>query len=109
MPIPNELYTIICKHLSRQPMDAQEQARLHDWQKANPKAFEELSRAYWESQSDRPTFRRAEAQQKLNQRIDALEAESGRLPPRRFRLAPKIAASISFFLLFAGFAYYLYF
>lgn len=107
MPIPEDVYTLLSKHLAQQPMDADEQARLHRWQKVNPETFEELSQVYWEQRSGKSTFRRAEAQQKINQRIDALEAENEPFSQRRLFLRYKIAASISLILLFAGFAYYL--
>lgn len=106
MPIPEHVYTLVSKHLAQQPMDAEEQAQLHRWRKANPEAFEELSRVYWEPRSGKSTFRRAEAQQKLNQRIDALEAENEQLPRRPPLWGYKIAASISLFLLVAGLIYW---
>ncbi len=107
MPTPDHVYTLVSKHFAYQPLDAEERAQLHRWREVHPEAFEELRRAYREQRSDRPTFRRTEAQQKLNQRIDALEAESELSPRRQRFLGYKIAASVSLILLLAGFAYWL--
>ena len=101
------MYFLVSKHLARQPMDAEDQIVLQRWKEANPNEFEELQQIWEEQQFSRQVFRRVKAQQKLNQRIDALEAESQPLLAQKRYWRIKIAASIGLFLLLTSIIYWL--
>ncbi len=109
MPLSDELFVLISKHLAQQPMDAVERIRLNRWKEENPEAFEEMRKIWWAQRLVRQSFRQAEVQQKLNQRIDALEAEGQLIPARKRDWLNKIAASIGLFLLAASVVYWLFF
>ena len=109
MPSPDDIYSLISQHLARQPMSAEKQGRITRWKAGNPKEFKELKRIWEGQQPHRQVFRQAETQQRLNQRIDALEAENQLIPTRRRYWRIKIAASIGLFLLAASVAYWLLF
>jgi ferric-dicitrate binding protein FerR (iron transport regulator) len=105
MPPSTDLYTLVSKYFAHQ-LEEEELEQLDRWKAAHPEEFAELQSIWQKQRAYKQPFRRAEVQQKLNQRIDALEAESHPMPQNNY-FAYKIAASVSLLLLVAGFAYWL--
>ena len=96
LPTDN-LYVLMSKYLAHQ-ISHDECLAVERWKEKHPEEFERLRKIWEETQGHKRAFNVRLAQQRLDQRIDALEAES---PPlkRRTYYRWKVAANISLLLL----------
>ncbi len=106
MPPNNDKYVLVSKYLAHQ-MEADELAALEQWKKTHPEEFKALSAIWYEAHTERTAFHTPLAQQRLNQRIDAFEAENLQQQQQKTFYWLKVAASVSLLCMVAGMAYFL--
>jgi transmembrane sensor len=114
----DECYALLSKYFARQ-CNATEQALVEEWRRENPVEYAQLFRVWTESRTIPPRFNKLRARSKLNQRLDALEAEGPSAPvsserevspaPVRkidFRPWHRVAASVAVLLVCLGLSWF---
>lgn len=106
MPQHPNIYTLVSKYLAGQA-DHEERLKLEAWKKTHPEEFETLRKIWLSNSSEKEAFSADRAKHKLNQRIDAFEAEHLQVREHRSYLLLKVAASVCVLLLIAAGVYLL--
>ncbi len=104
-PKKDDRYVLVSKYLAHQ-MEEDELAALEAWRKNHPEEFKALRSLWYGARADRQAFSAERAKQRLNQRIDALEAENLQQRQQKTHYWLKVAASISLLCIVAATAYF---
>nr|WKN35637.1 DUF4974 domain-containing protein [Tunicatimonas sp. TK19036] len=106
MPQNEDIYKLVSKYLANE-LDQTERAAFEQWRESHPEEYEKLKEVWFRAGGHRQTFSTNTAREKLNQRIDALEAETAAQQKRQTHYWVKMAASISILAIFLGTLYFL--
>jgi transmembrane sensor len=105
MPQERDIYLLLSRYFQG-TLDQKELIYLEDWRAKHPKAFQDMLRLWQGSSTKVSTYREEINLQKLNQRIDALEAENEEKKSRLSKKYLVLAAGVSLLLLaLAGILY----
>jgi len=105
MPEQSNIYVLVSKYLANQ-LSEEEVDIVQQWRAQNPEMFEQLIHIWEEAKSETDSYRTQQNKERLNQRIDALEAEQRQPPLRKSYFWLKAAAAISLIILFGGLIFY---
>jgi ferric-dicitrate binding protein FerR (iron transport regulator) len=98
MPQERDIYLLLTQYFQG-TLEKENLRYLEDWKANHPVAYQDMLHIWQESNTKSPTYHEEINFQKLNQRIDALEAENDEKKHRLSKRYLTLAASISFLLI----------